>query len=161
MKCKRLAQCVNGCVNRCAICCLPGWLAAGRSGSQRYGRKCARAVVVSIGVYQAGRRSGVQAASGTAVVGRNMGGVLKEDDVRDLAWVAANQDKLQGQPNSMIEFATTQGGSCKYEKYLYAIPIVVTINESTANLDLLQTHDWLGKQCNRILVELTQAPFEL
>ena len=75
------------------------------------------------------------------------------DDVRDLAFVAENQDKLQGKYDGEIEFASTQGGKCRYHLDLFAIPIVVTINYSTKNRNLLSTHDWLGNPANREVVE--------
>ena len=40
----------------------------------------------------------------------------------------------------------------KYEKYLFRIPIVATLNYSTQNLSLLDTHDWLSKAGNRVVV---------
>ena len=75
------------------------------------------------------------------------------DDVRDMAYIADNQDKLQGKYDAHVEFATTQGGTCAYKKYLFATPIVVTGNYSTGNLGFLQSHDWLGKDLNRVVVE--------
>ena len=74
------------------------------------------------------------------------------DDVRDLAFIANHQDMLQGKYDAAIEFASTPGGTCAYRKYLFATPTVITINYSTANLDLLDAHDWLGKPQNRVLV---------
>ena len=75
------------------------------------------------------------------------------DDVRDMAFITDNQDKLQGKYDAHVEFATTQGGTCAYKKYLFATPIVVTGNFSTANLSFLQSHDWLGRDLNRVVVE--------
>ena len=75
------------------------------------------------------------------------------DDVRDMAFITDNQDKLQGKYDAHVEFATTQGGTCAYKKYLFATPIAVTGNYSTANLGFLQSHDWLGKDLNRVVVE--------
>ena len=65
------------------------------------------------------------------------------DDVRDLQFLSDHQDKLQGKYDSQIEFASTPGGTCAYKKYLFAVPTVITINYSTANLQYLATHDWL------------------
>ena len=36
---------------------------------------------------------------------------------------------------------------------LFAVPIVATINYSTKNLDYLETHDWLGREANRTIVQ--------
>ena len=38
------------------------------------------------------------------------------DDVRDLQFVADNQDKLQGKYDAMVEFGSTPGGTCAYKK---------------------------------------------
>ena len=75
------------------------------------------------------------------------------DDVRDLKFLAEHQDKLQGKYDARIEFATTPGGTCAYSKYLFAVPVAVTINNSTRNLDFLLTHDWLSSERNRILIK--------
>ena len=40
--------------------------------------------------------------------------------------------------------AYTPGGQCAYERDLFAIPIVATINDTTANLHLLHSDDWLS-----------------
>ena len=74
------------------------------------------------------------------------------DDVRDLSFLTENQDKIQGKYNVQLEFGVTPGGQCKYEKYLFRIPIVATLNYSTQNLSLLDTHDWLSKAGNRVVV---------
>ncbi|CAE7641355.1 unnamed protein product [Symbiodinium pilosum] len=74
------------------------------------------------------------------------------DDVRDLNFLAEHQDKLQGKYDARVEFATTPGGTCAYSKYLFAVPVVVTINNSTRNLDFLLTHDWLSCERNRVLI---------
>ena len=55
--------------------------------------------------------------------------------------------------DGVVEFASTPGGSCAYHLDLFAIPIVATINYSTKNRELLNTHDWLGNAGNRVLVE--------
>lgn len=80
------------------------------------------------------------------------------DDVRDLKFVADNQDKLQGKYDAMVEFGSTPGGVCAYQKYLYQVPVAVTINYSTANLEYLETHDWLKNSGNRVLVTFPIAP---
>ena len=74
------------------------------------------------------------------------------DDVRDLQFVDNHQEKLQGKYDSVVEFASTPGGTCAFKKYLFAVPVVVTINMSTRNLGFLDNHDWLGKPANRVLV---------
>jgi hypothetical protein len=74
------------------------------------------------------------------------------DDVRDLSFLADHQEKLQGKYDALVEFASTQGGTCAYTKDLFQIPIVATINYSTLNLGYLDSHDWLGHPDNRVLV---------
>ena len=74
------------------------------------------------------------------------------DDLRDLAFLTENQDKIQGKYNVQLEFGITPGGQCKYEKYLFRVPIVATLNYSTQNLSFLETHDWLSKAGNRVVV---------
>ena len=76
------------------------------------------------------------------------------DDIRDLAFLANAQDKLQGKYDALLEFASTPGGQCKYTKYLFKVPIVATANYSTANLQYLEEHDWLGNPSNRTVVHL-------
>ena len=80
------------------------------------------------------------------------------DDIRDLKFVSDNQDKLQGKYSSLSEFGTTTGGTCAYQKWLFRIPVVITINFSTANLEMLLTHDWLGKPGNRALAVVGPVP---
>ena len=75
------------------------------------------------------------------------------DDVRDLDFLVQHQEKLQGKYDGKIEFATTQGGTCFYTKYLFRIPTVVTINFTTRNLDYLDHNDWLSKPQNRVLIK--------
>ena len=91
---------------------------------------------------------------------RSHHGAIVLDDVRDLSWIALNQDRLQGS-NCMTEFGTTPGGGLKHEHYLYRVPMIATINNSTANLDLLTEHDWLGNSGNRVLLTLAEAPYLL
>ena len=77
---------------------------------------------------------------------------------RNLKFVADNQDKLQGKYDAMVEFGSTPGGVCAYQKYLYQVPVAVTINYSTANLEYLETHGWLKNSGNRVLVTFPIAP---
>ena len=68
-------------------------------------------------------------------------------------------DKIQGVWDEELEFGTTQGGTCAYKKYLYRVPIVVTCNMSTANLECLdssEAHDFLGREENRVVLRLTE-----
>lgn len=74
------------------------------------------------------------------------------DDVRDLRFLTENQDKIQGKYSTELGFGATPGGQCKYEKYLFQVPMVATLNYSTENMSLLDTHDWLSKSGNRVVV---------
>ena len=74
------------------------------------------------------------------------------DDVRDLAFLVRHQDKLQGKCDNRVEFASTPGGQCAYSRWLFRVPVVATFNYSTANLDFLETDDFLGTASNRVLV---------
>ena len=70
------------------------------------------------------------------------------DDVRDMAFLAVHQEKLQGNYDAEIEFASTAGGRCAYEKDLWRVPLVATVNYSTHNLQFLASHDFLSKKEN-------------
>ena len=84
---------------------------------------------------------------------RNFHDALILDDVRDLNFLISHQEKLQGKYDSRIEFATTQGGTCFYTKYLFKIPTVVTVNYTTRHLDFLDSNDWLNKPQNTVLLK--------
>lgn len=75
------------------------------------------------------------------------------DDVRNLDFLVQHQEKLQGKYDSRFEFATTQGGTCFYTKYLFKVPTVVTINYTTQNLHFLEVNDWLCRAQNRVVVQ--------
>ena len=68
-------------------------------------------------------------------------------------FLAEQQDKLQGKYAARVEFAATAGGTCAYSRYLFAVPIAVTANHSTRNLDFLHAHDWLKHTSNRVFVQ--------
>ena len=84
---------------------------------------------------------------------RNSHDGLVLDDVRDLQFIVDNQDKLQGKYDCLVEFGSTAGGTCAYHLDLYGVPVVVTINFSTKNLQYLESHDWLSNPGNRVLVQ--------
>ena len=50
---------------------------------------------------------------------------------------------------------------CAFKKYLFAVPIIATANYSTANLGLLEQHDWLGNKDNRIVVHFQPGWFDV
>ena len=70
------------------------------------------------------------------------------DDLRDLEFIHANQEKLQGKYNRPVTLFNTPGGELACTVDLYRLPIVFTINNSTKNLSLLQTHDFCKRREN-------------
>ena len=82
------------------------------------------------------------------------------DDVRDLQFLADHQEKIQGKYSDLIEFASTPGGQCAFFKDLYRVPLVATINNSTANLHFLSCHDFLSKKSNIHLLSFATKPGE-
>ena len=80
------------------------------------------------------------------------------DDVRDCMFFIKHQEKIQGKYDYMVEFASTPGGQCAYERDLFAIPIAATINDTTANLHLLHSDDWLSHPGNRVLLKWPVGP---
>ena len=45
------------------------------------------------------------------------------DDVRDLAFLSENQEKLQAKYNAIIELGTTPSDEYAYHNYLFRVPI--------------------------------------
>ena len=83
------------------------------------------------------------------------------DDVRDLQFLLDNQDKLQGKYNAIAEFGTTPSDEYAYHHYLNGVPIAVTVNKDTKNLEFLQPgkSDWLGQEENRVFIELKEKTY--
>ena len=81
------------------------------------------------------------------------------DDVRDLSFVVQHQEKFQGKYSEPVEFGSSPCGDYAYNRYLYKIPMVVTINYSTSGRELLHEDDFLGNPKNRVLFELKGPPF--
>ena len=57
----------------------------------------------------------------------------------------------------LLSLRARLGGELAYEKDLYAVPVVATVNYSTKNLELLETSDWLKLPGNRVLVKFPPA----
>lgn len=76
------------------------------------------------------------------------------DDVRDLQFLVNHQEKLQGKYDCLVEFGSTAGGTCAYQRDLFGVPVVATVNFSTKHLEYLECHDWLANPGNRVLVTL-------
>ena len=75
------------------------------------------------------------------------------DDIRDLKFLHLHQEKVQGKYHDMIEFASTPGGQCAFERWLFKVPLVAIVNDSTSNLDMLETDDFLSCSKNCVVVE--------
>lgn len=75
------------------------------------------------------------------------------DDCRDFLFLIEHQEKLQGKVDAKLEFASTPGGQCKYTKWLWRVPLVITANFTTKNRHLLESDDFLGNSDNRVVVE--------
>lgn len=80
------------------------------------------------------------------------------DDVRDLAFLSLNQGKLQGKYRRKVEFASTPGGQCAFTKDMFRLPIAVTVNNDTKNLDFLTTNDFLSHPDNVHLLSFPGRP---
>ena len=71
------------------------------------------------------------------------------------------QHVFQDKPDQEIGFAEdTKGGSCAYSELLLATPFVAACNESTRNLHLLDTDDFLSKRDTCVVLHLTESPFQ-
>ena len=80
------------------------------------------------------------------------------DDMRDFYFCVRHQEKLQGKVDLDVEFASTPSGNYAFSKWLWKVPVVVTANYTTRNLNLLNDNDFLANVGNRVLVELTAPP---
>ena len=88
---------------------------------------------------------------------RNTHDAIILDDVRDMLFLQMHQEKLQSKTDKRVEFASTPGGHLAYKRWLHRVPVVVTANFSTRNLELLETDDFLGHPDNRVLVKRQTA----
>ena len=79
------------------------------------------------------------------------------DDVRDFQFLVDHQEKLQGKYDALVEFGSTPGGHLSYQKDLFAVPVVVTANLTTANRSFLTDNDYLGNPENRVVVHFPLA----
>ena len=76
------------------------------------------------------------------------------DDVRNLDFLIQNQEKIQSKYDARIEFGSTPGGQCAFDKWRWKVLIVVTASFSTSGLDLLEKDDFLSNPGNRVVVRL-------
>ena len=70
------------------------------------------------------------------------------DDCRDLAFLCEHQEQLQGRYSGTVELGTTPCGDYAYDVDFFRLPIVVTVNNSTRNLSLLSTDDFVANPEN-------------
>ena len=82
------------------------------------------------------------------------------DDLRDFDFLARNQEKLQGKYNRPVELFNTPGGELTVTLDLYRLPMVFTVNDSTANLAYLLTHDFCKRRENVRLLCFSGRPGE-
>ena len=80
------------------------------------------------------------------------------DDLRDLKFVRDNQEAFQGKYDALVEFGSSATGMYSYSLDLYRFPVVLTINNDTKNLQLLETDDFLSKRENVYLLSFTGRP---
>ena len=96
--------------------------------------------------------------AGMKLLDRKVHDGLVLDDVRDLNFLADNQEKLQGKYNRPVELFTTPGGELAVTVDLYRLPVVFTVNNSTKNLEHLRTHDFLSRPENVRLLCFSGRP---
>ena len=80
------------------------------------------------------------------------------DDLRDFYFCVRHQEKLQGKVDTETEFAATPSGQYAFSKWLWRVPVVVTANYTTKNIDLLSHNDFLANPGNRVVVEHIAPP---
>ena len=80
------------------------------------------------------------------------------DDLRDLDFIARNQETLQGKYNRLVELFNTPGGELAVTLDLFRLPMVFTVNDSTANLTYLETHDFCKRTENVRLLCFSGRP---
>ena len=80
------------------------------------------------------------------------------DDIRDFSFLVLHQEKIQGESDFRVEFASTPGGQCAFSKWLHRVPLVVTANNTTKCPELLDNNDFLGNLENRVVVRLAKPP---
>ena len=72
---------------------------------------------------------------------------------------SSTRKSSRGKYSEPVEFGSSPCGQNSYKRYLYKIPMVVTINHSTSRRELLHEDDFLGNPKNRIFFEPKESPF--
>jgi len=80
------------------------------------------------------------------------------DDVRDLEFAPEHQERLQGEFNALVLVASTPGGTCAFKRDLYRAPFVLTVNNSTRNLDFLRSDDCCSNNQNVFFLSFGSRP---
>ena len=62
--------------------------------------------------------------------------------------------KVDGHRILAPSVGSTAGGTCAYDRDLFGVPVVATVNFCTKKLQYLEQHDWLVNPGNRVLVQL-------
>jgi hypothetical protein len=101
-----------------------------------------------------------QFPDGARQLDRQKHDALVLDDVRDLQFLADHQDKLQGKYSGLVELGTTPSGQYSFFVDFFRLPVVVTVNNSTTNLDFLRSHDFVSKRENVHLLCFQGRPGE-
>jgi hypothetical protein len=86
--------------------------------------------------------------------------LLLFDDVRDIYWIVKNQEKLQAHIDKRVSFCETKANQLAYMRRLWKTPHVITINDTTENLEMLVTNGFVKRPTNCIFVRIHQEPTE-
>ena len=97
-------------------------------------------------------------AEGMRQFDRSLHDSLVLDDLRDFAFCVKRQEKLQGKVDKAVELASTPGGKCAYQKWLWRVSVVFTADYTTRSRELLESNDFLGNSENRVVVTRVGPP---
>ena len=79
---------------------------------------------------------------------------------RKVKFLREHQEALQGKYDALVEFGSSATGMYSYSLDLYRLPVMVTINNDTKNLQLLQTDDFTSKREHVYLLSFSGRPGE-
>ena len=82
-------------------------------------------------------------------------------DSRDLAFLSDHQEQLQGRYSGTVALGTTPSGEYAFDVDFFRLPIVVTVNNSTRNLSLLTTDDFVANPENVRALSFKGRPGEV
>ena len=75
------------------------------------------------------------------------------DQVSRAQFLLDNRGVLQSN-NFTHTLAQTQGHTCQYDICIHRVPVVVTLDEDVPDLHVLETSNWLSKNC--VLLETSE-----